>query len=99
MSDMFHADVPTSYVDQVVGVMARCEALGRGHTFLMLTKRADRMRDYFSALVRCNESWPLPGLWLGVSVENQRMARERVPLILDTPAPSAANRCSARWIF
>ena len=29
--------------------------------------------------------WP-PNVWLGVSVENQRMADERIPLLLDTPA-------------
>lgn len=30
--------------------------------------------------------WPLPNVWLGVSVENQRWADERIPLLLDTPA-------------
>lgn len=30
--------------------------------------------------------WPLPNVWIGVSVEDQRAADERVPLLLDTPA-------------
>lgn len=30
--------------------------------------------------------WPIPNVWLGVSVENQRWANERIPLLLDTPA-------------
>jgi protein gp37 len=30
--------------------------------------------------------WPLPNVWLGVSVEDQRAADERIPLLLDTPA-------------
>lgn len=30
--------------------------------------------------------WPLPNVGLGVSVENQRMADERIPLLLETPA-------------
>jgi protein gp37 len=30
--------------------------------------------------------WPLPNVWLGVSVENQKAADERVPLLLKTPA-------------
>jgi protein gp37 len=30
--------------------------------------------------------WPLPNVWLGVSVENQRTADERIPLLLATPA-------------
>ncbi len=32
------------------------------------------------------EVWPLPNVWLGVSVENQVRAEERIPLLLDTPA-------------
>lgn len=30
--------------------------------------------------------WPLPNVWLGVSVESQQYADERIPLLLDTPA-------------
>lgn len=30
--------------------------------------------------------WPLPNVWLGVSVENQEAADERIPLLLQTPA-------------
>jgi protein gp37 len=30
--------------------------------------------------------WPLPNVWLGVSVEDQQRADERIPLLLDTPA-------------
>jgi protein gp37 len=30
--------------------------------------------------------WPLPNVWLGVSVENQHFANERIPLLLQTPA-------------
>jgi protein gp37 len=30
--------------------------------------------------------WPIPNLWLGVSVENQQYADERIPLLLRTPA-------------
>jgi len=60
------------------------EVAGR-HTFQVLTKRPERMgrlvRDYAGGL-----PWPLPNVWLGVSVENQRMADERIPVLLDTPA-------------
>jgi protein gp37 len=35
--------------------------------------------------------WPLPNVWLGVSVENQATADERIPLLLQTPA-------AVRWI-
>jgi protein gp37 len=30
--------------------------------------------------------WPLPNVWLGVSVENQRWADERIPMLIDAPA-------------
>lgn len=36
--------------------------------------------------LRVPKAWPLPNVWLGVSVENQRWADERIPLLLDTPA-------------
>lgn len=32
------------------------------------------------------EKWPLPNVWLGVTVENQKAADERIPLLLQTPA-------------
>lgn len=35
--------------------------------------------------------WPLPNLWLGVSVESQRWANVRIPALLATPA-------AVRWI-
>lgn len=38
-----------------------------------------------------SREWPLPNVWLGVSVEDQRRADERIPLLLDTPAV-------VRWI-
>ena len=52
MSDLFMDEVADEYIDQVFGVMSACEYLGRdarpGHTFQVLTKRAARMREYFS---------------------------------------------------
>jgi protein gp37 len=44
MGDLFHDDVPFEFIDQVFAVMALCPQ----HTFPVLTKRAARMRDYFS---------------------------------------------------
>src|SRR3546814_4697582 len=32
--------------------------------------------------------WPLPNVWLGVSVEDQKRADERIPYLLTTPARS-----------
>src|SRR6185369_17443124 len=44
MSDLFHEDVPDEFIDRVFAVMA----LASQHTFQVLTKRADRMRQWFS---------------------------------------------------
>lgn len=45
MSDLFHDNLDESVVDQVFAVMALCPQ----HTFMVLTKRADRMRAYCSS--------------------------------------------------
>ncbi len=95
MSDLFHKDVPDDYIAQVFAVMARAPQ----HTFQILTKRPGRMRsllsseDFESAVFLATEGrfegcfpWPLPNVWLGTSVENQKWADVRLPLLLDTPA-------------
>lgn len=117
MSDLFHPAVPDDFIDSVFGVMWAC-LYGRneqdGHIFQVLTKRADRMRDYLNTDRR--EAWaraavhhgggidpdgiydqtlsfegPHPRIWLGVSVEDQAAANERIPMLIDTPA-------AVRWI-
>ncbi len=45
MGDLFHESIPDSKIDQVFAVMALCPQ----HTFQVLTKRSERMRDYISA--------------------------------------------------
>lgn len=46
MGDLFHEDVPVEWIDKVIDVIARCEQ----HRFMLLTKRPERMRDYFLGL-------------------------------------------------
>ena len=100
MTDLFGEWVADEMLDRTFAVMALCPQ----HTFQVLTKRADRMRDYLSAnkqlqlfvIDRKNTqhtimSFPLPNVWLGVSVEDQRRADERIPALLDTPA-------AVRWV-
>lgn len=62
MSDLFHRDVPDSFLDQVFEIIAGTPR----HTYQILTKRAGRMRRYFSS-----RSCP-DNAWLGVSVEDRR---------------------------
>lgn len=44
MSDLFHESLTDETIDRVFGVMAACQE----HTFIVLTKRADRLRSYLS---------------------------------------------------
>ncbi|MES2341658.1 MAG: phage Gp37/Gp68 family protein [Pseudomonadota bacterium] len=81
MSDLFHEDVPAVFIADVFATMAKA---GR-HTFQVLTKRPARMRELLSDPPP-GVVWPLPNVWLGVSVESQRYADERIPILLDTPA-------------
>jgi protein gp37 len=54
MGDLFYEGVSDRDIDRVFGVMWACRYLGRGdnvypgHVFQVLTKRAERMRDYLS---------------------------------------------------
>lgn len=138
--DLFHEAVPDEWIDRVFAVMALCPQ----HKFLVLTKRAKRMREYMTVPVRgawagrahvidddgtkrpmtdvhfrmnavmCDfypkvppralnfaakwadehypngdgfmRRWPLPNVSLGVSVEDQPRADERIPELLATPA-------------
>jgi len=48
--DLFHEAVPDEWIDRVFEVMERCSAPnGAGHIFQILTKRAQRMRQYMQA--------------------------------------------------
>jgi protein gp37 len=62
MSDLFHEDVPATYIRRVFGVMSRASH----HQYQVLTKRSARM-----AQLAANFDIP-PHVWMGVSVENQK---------------------------
>lgn len=142
-ADLFHEEVPFEFIAAVFGSMA----LAQRHTFQVLTKRPDRMLEFFTWLTaqtehkeawvasvnhaeficgeqkgtrgaeRCHveskaiasyydkaiianggrphgsfyDKWPLPNVWLGVSVEDQSTADERIPMLLKAPA-------AVRWL-
>ena len=84
MGDLFHEDVPSSFICEMWQVMREC----RRHTFMILTKRAARMRDVVKKYI-ADPEWgltPLPNVWLGVTAENQEMADKRIPMLLQIPA-------------
>lgn len=81
MSDLFHEDVPVDFVLRVWLTMMHA---GR-HRFQILTKRPARMRSILTS-ASFSSIKPMPHIWLGVSVEDQATADERIPLLLQTPA-------------
>lgn len=140
MSDLFHEKLTNEQIAAVFGVMAASPQ----HTFQVLTKRPERMCEWFDWIrenagpgipwggAECADElgiktewlgveersqavwnarswaepavgwrlditaahkagWPLPNVWLGVSVEDQATADERIPLLLQTPA-------AVRWV-
>jgi protein gp37 len=112
MSDLFHESVPDEWVDRIFAVMA----LAPQHTFQVLTKRPERMREYCAGRGTADRvwhitkliadrgltpalnyhsggkalfnpaPWPLRNVWLGVSVEDQATAHDRIPHLLAKPA-------------
>lgn len=95
MSDLFHEDVPFDFFYRVMYVMSATPE----QTYLVLTKRPKRMFQYMTAFYENVEKngylamTPLPNLWLGVSVEHQVAADERIPWLLDTPAKKRFLSC------
>lgn len=75
MSDLFQEEVPLAFIQRAFTTMVACPQ----HTFQILTKRADRLRALAPHL-----PWP-ENVWMGVSVENQRVAH-RIPDLAATPA-------------
>ncbi|MCU0547252.1 MAG: phage Gp37/Gp68 family protein [Oscillatoriaceae cyanobacterium Prado104] len=102
MGDLFHDSVIDEWLDPIFAVMA----IAQQHTFQVLTKRPERMQKYLfhpNAFDRIknaaieftrkpNFNWPLPNVWLGVSVENQKVA-DRIPVLLKTPATTRFLSC------
>jgi protein gp37 len=79
MSDLFHPDVDHDFIGDVFRVMEKTPQ----HTYLILTKRPKEMLYWFNLM---NAERYLPKVWLGVSVEDQKSAEKRIPLLLKTPA-------------
>ena len=63
MSDLFHKDVPLQFIKKVFKVMNE----NLQHTFQVLTKRSDVLLKYDKEL-----NWT-PNIWMGVSVEDNRV--------------------------
>ena len=75
MSDLFHEDIPLEIIQKIFKVMKEAS----WHTFQVLTKRADRLRELHHQL-----DWG-PNIWMGVSVEDQQN-RKRIDALREVPA-------------
>lgn len=97
MGDLFHDSITNEQIAAIFGVMASCPQ----HTFIVLTKRPQRALEWFEWFLRvgCGDLhrrlqvredftviWPLQNVWLGVSIEDQQTAEERIPILLQIPA-------------
>lgn len=102
LADLFHEEVPDDLIAHAFAIMAGTPR----HTYQILTKRPARMRSLLSSpnFQRKTEpwrvfgddvvpepGWPLPNVWLGVSVETQQWADIRIPILHGTPA-------AVRWL-
>ena len=82
MFDLFHEAIPDGMIQRVIGTAVCAEQ----HTFQFLTKRAERMQALIGGDFGVNAYGPPKNCWYGVSVESQKYADERIPLLLETPA-------------
>ncbi len=80
MGDLFHETVSFEDIIEVFHIINKCPQ----HTFQILTKRADRMKEFFVDYAP-NPYWEnLPNVWLGVTMENQE--NNRLTTLLQIPA-------------
>jgi protein gp37 len=80
MSDLFHEGVSDEYIAAVIEVMAQAH----WHTYQVLTKRSDRLRNLLQTKFR--DAARLPHIWWGVSVEDRKHGLPRVDHLRGSPA-------------
>ena len=93
MGDLFHEEVKFNQIEKIWDTIFNCSFhQDRGqvgviyHTFLILTKRPNRVIDFQKWMEQRNRNVWYDNLWLGVSVEDQKTADERIPILLQIPA-------------
>lgn len=106
MSDLFHPSVPFAFIDQVFAVMGLARhhtfqvLTKRPERMLEYLTAENRTRDISMVMVSkfghdgtYAGPWPFPNVLLGVTVENQEAADERIPLLLQSPAAARFLSC------
>jgi len=98
MSDLFHDDVPFQFLFSVFETMAQCPhhifmVLTKRPERMLEFERWIKSQATFPAIFPdplgdpdrstfMGQPWPLPNVWLGVSIENQETADDRIPTLL-----------------
>ena len=80
MSDLFQPGVPDGYIEDVVKVMVEAD----WHTYQVLTKRSERLRDLLSGSLKFAAG--KRHIWWGVSVEDKRYGLPRIDHLRAAPA-------------
>lgn len=106
MSDLFHEGIGDGYIADVFAVMARTpqhayqlltkrhgrmRSLLSGDLYDLMVRRLADVDIAGEEVPARGVRWPLPNVWLGVSVEDQKWADIRIPALLTTPA-------AVRWL-
>jgi protein gp37 len=80
MSDLFHDNVPDDYIAAVARVMV----VANWHTYQVLTKRSDRLRNLLNSSL--NFASRREHIWWGVSVEDRKYGVPRIDNLRDADA-------------
>jgi protein gp37 len=100
MSDLFHDKVPEDFIAEVFATMALAQQhtfqlLTKRHARMKFLLNSREFFHLVHEAYLCSPSdipaargfsWPLPNVWLGVSVEDQKWADIRIPALLATRA-------------
>lgn len=82
MTDLFHGDVHEEWLERLFAVIRKCPQ----HTFQILTKRAKTMQMYMAMVsAQGKDLYPLPNVWVGVSVESAKYM-DRIAYLRQTRA-------------
>ena len=87
MSDLFQEEVPFEFIEKVMRVIEETPL----HTYQILTKRSARMREFYETRVVPDN------VWLGVSVEDQKYGKPRIPDLQAFKSKHASFPLSHCW--
>jgi len=82
LADVFDEEVWSDWRSELFDLILRTPNLD----WLILTKRAKQMRDFMENWLQVWPGASIANIWLGVSVEDQKTADERIPFLLESPA-------------